>query len=287
MESLNELMEDNEIVTFANGAFTPEIRQVVMTLCTECNVSLKNVNGVIQTVLKTLVGKVPQRLPSQGALCRILTEAKYIANKQVADEILSTTDIMADKASCLHNDGTTKKHREYECYQTTLPTGKTLSLGMIEVPSQSADNNFEAFKNLFSELASTSCPEAKDRAYAELITTIQTTMSDQGATNPKFFSLINSLRNELLPLATENWDQLPSEVQAKLARMSNFFCKLHLLGNFESNTLKTALEFENSVCQGRNPNAFTSESCGTNRLCKNTSKVFHHDGCQTSGKADL
>jgi chromosome segregation ATPase len=79
-----EYMESNTISTFGNGRYTDEIRACIMSLVTNCNVSLRKIPDVINAVLSNLTGKLPERLPSPSLISsRIMLEAKYIASNQV------------------------------------------------------------------------------------------------------------------------------------------------------------------------------------------------------------
>ena len=64
-----EILEDDKVVTFADGRFTDEIREVIMELVL-FNVSINKVSDVIQFVLRTLANKDVSKicLPSDG--CR-------------------------------------------------------------------------------------------------------------------------------------------------------------------------------------------------------------------------
>ncbi len=159
-------------------------------------------NNVINTVTTNLAGKLSTKLPS---LCRIMSEAKFIANQHVASEIISTTDIENHKSATLHNDGTTKYHKEYKSYQVTLSTGKTMSMGLDQVSGQSAGKNIACFQNLISRLVMSLKNMDEDVAMVKLIVSLQNTVSSQGSSNPNFFKQVNILRAEILPVALENW----------------------------------------------------------------------------------
>ena len=53
LEKLVEILQDDEVITFADGRFTNEIREVIMELVS-LNVSINKVNDVIEVVLRTL-----------------------------------------------------------------------------------------------------------------------------------------------------------------------------------------------------------------------------------------
>ena len=83
LQQINELMEADCVTTFADGKYTNEVRECVMTLMTECNISTNKMSKVITTVLEKLAGKHPERLPSKGLLSRLMIEAKVLASNRL------------------------------------------------------------------------------------------------------------------------------------------------------------------------------------------------------------
>ena len=63
-------------------------------------------------------------------------------------------------------------------------------------------------------------------------------MSDLGPVNPLFNRLLQAFREELLPKVVDNWENLSTDQRNTFIEMGNFFCKLHLLANFASETDK-------------------------------------------------
>jgi uncharacterized coiled-coil protein SlyX len=133
-----EYLESDEVKTFENGRYTDELRDCVMTLVTNGNVSLRKIPEVISCVLSKLVGKLPKRLPSPSLISsRIMLEAKYIANNQVcgkysyiffiitfvilqiADAMLRDFEPQANTGNTLSQDSTTKFHDHYEGMQVS------------------------------------------------------------------------------------------------------------------------------------------------------------------------
>ena len=152
LEQLAELIEDPEIKTFADGKFTDEIREVIMQLVSY-NVSLKQIDYVIKTVLKILAGKNVDRLPSQALKSRIGLEARHIADAQVANAMLQNADMSSIVGNCLHGDGTTKFHKHYQGFQVTTTEGQTLSLGMLEMGRATTADLTEALTRKLNDLA--------------------------------------------------------------------------------------------------------------------------------------
>ena len=61
-----------------------------------------------------------------------------------------------------------------------------------------------------------------------MVTSIKSTMSDLGPTNPVFNSHLEAFRKYLLPTVVVNWENLLEENQKEVSGMFNFYCKLHL-----------------------------------------------------------
>ena len=74
LQQFINLMEDNEMITFKEGKYTNEIREVIMELFA-LNVSMNKVNDVIRVVLKKLANKEVSHLPSKGLKSKLLAEA--------------------------------------------------------------------------------------------------------------------------------------------------------------------------------------------------------------------
>ncbi len=150
---------------------------------------------------------------------------------------------------CFHNDGTTKKHIEFESFQVTLPSkNKTMSIGLTEVPGQTGEDVFTALNDVLQ-----SCVDAltnyipspeNSQLFAELVCFIDKTMTDLGGKNPVFFRLFEELRINLLPQATENWNTLDESAKADLKKVFHLFCKLHLMANFQNHGPKFLQEVE-------------------------------------------
>lgn len=90
-------MADAKIEIFYDGQFSNEVRQTIMTLLTECGVSQKKVNDIMNVVLRNLTGKHLTRLPSAGAKSRLLIEVKRVAQKQIGDAMLTYENDLPDQ----------------------------------------------------------------------------------------------------------------------------------------------------------------------------------------------
>lgn len=277
----NVLLNESNITSFCDGKYTNEIRETIMTLTTECGVSCKKVNQVIQTVLKNITGKTLSRLPSAGVRSRLLIEAKRIAQCQVVDAMVNSCDIGDMKGNCLHQDGTSKFHKQFQSFQLTTPEHRSYSIGMTEVGSADADSLMKAFQANISELSN--CLHNEDKSFSKLVATIISTMSDQGATNPVFNRQLEELRQSLLPDVLKNWDEMPEINRKEMGRVASFFCKMHVFVNMASEVDKCLSVFENNVCSGKNPYSFDWKESGASRLTRTVSKALTMHGCEKSG----
>ena len=231
LSELAELLRKDEIVTFEDGKYTNEIREVVMELMAQ-NVSIGRVNNVITTVLK-LASKTVNRLPSAGVKSRILQESLTLVQKQVAEAMLEG-GLEESSGNVLHGDGTSKYHRHYQNFQITTKSGRSYSFGLSEVACGDVTSTLNALSNAIHDLTDALKSKKDDKKFAELVASIKSTMSDLGPINPGFNAKLKELRKTVLPKAVENWNELTNSQQNGMIDMANFFCRLHLLANFAS-----------------------------------------------------
>ena len=89
LEKLVALLQNDTVVTFADGRYTDEIREVIMELVS-LNVSINKVNDVIEVVLHTLSKKDVSklRLPSDGCHKRIMKVAEAMLHGDCSNAML-------------------------------------------------------------------------------------------------------------------------------------------------------------------------------------------------------
>ena len=120
---------------------------------------------------------------------------------------------------------------------------------------------------------------------AELVTSIKSTMSDQGPTNATFNEQLTELRKDFLPKVVDKWQDLTENFKKSLE--GNFYCKLHLLVNLGVEANKALKLFEHAATEGRNPLAFLSSyESGSCRLTRTACEAFHTRGSQTAGVSE-
>ncbi|XP_065641561.1 uncharacterized protein LOC136073625 isoform X1 [Hydra vulgaris] len=275
LQKLVSLLDDDEVITFEDGRYSDDIRETIMKLLS-MNVSINSVNEVIIVVLNKLAKKNISRLPSAAVKCRLMQEASILGQFQVAEAMLENNLINKNSkiGNCLHGDGTQKYHKHYQNFQVTTTSGKTLSFGLSEVVGKDAATVLQNFTNIVDDICDVVSNSATEKEinFAKLITSIKSTMSDLSSVNPLFNSQLKTLREKLLPIAISNWDFLSSNIKDNMKDMSNFFCKLHLLANFASETDKVLNSFEKILLQNdfETVFAFSGKECGAVRLVRTT-----------------
>jgi E1A/CREB-binding protein len=284
LNGLLKLLEDEEIVTFERGRYSNDIREVIMELLS-LNVSMNKVNDVIKIVLKKLAKKRISKLPSVGTRSRFMSEALIIAQIQVSAEMLDSVE--KDTGNCLHGDGTTKYHRHFQNFQLTSKSGRMLSFGLSELASGDAASTLSSLTETLDDICDILDTKDREKDFAKLICSFKTTMSDLGSVNPLFNNKFKEMRELLLPKVIEHWDSLAIEQKNEFKDMSNFFCKLHLLTNFATETDKVLNSFEKLALSDNHEDVFafkTSES-GAARLIRTACKAFHKRGSDEAGVA--
>lgn len=288
LQELIDLMEDDSIRTFEEGRYNDCIRQTIMDLLAQ-NVSMNKVSSVIKTVIKNLAGKCIDRLPSLGTVSKLALEANHLASIEVA-LAMKTANPQEAIGNCIHGDGTTKHHRKYQNFQVTLPDGTSRTIGMMEMAEGDTEAVVDAFNEKIQSLAAALGrvdQEEPEKLYRELVTTVKSTMTDQGATMPQFNDRLSSLRQDLLPEVVQHWEHLPDDIKACMTDFGKFFCKMHPLVNFAEEVDKVLKSFEDITTSGKHAHTLQTSESGVTRLIRIASKAFHHRGCDKSGVEDV
>ena len=85
-----------------------------------------------------------------------------------------------------------------------------------------------------------------------------------------------------MPKVIKNWDTLDNSVKDELNRMGNYFCKLHLLANFATETDTYLKELNDSY---EKQFAFKTKESSPCQLVRLTCKAFHERGSDKCGVA--
>ena len=97
---------------------------------------------------------------------------------------------------------------------------------------------------------------------------------------------MKSYRPTLLKIAHgENWDKLTAEQQAELKKLNSFYCKLHLLANFATETDKNLKKLEKEMHSDAHKPVFhfTTNEFMPFQLVRVACKAFTNRGCDKSG----
>ncbi|WAR27512.1 hypothetical protein MAR_013216 [Mya arenaria] len=138
LEEINQVLNDNKIMSFYNGQYTSE----------------KKVNDVMKTVVHSLTGKTLSRLTGTGVLSRLRIEAKRMAQIQVAEAMVNAGgDASTVNGNCLHQDATSKFHHHFKSFQITTSDNITDSLGLSEFAGGDSKTLIATFQENLSELS--------------------------------------------------------------------------------------------------------------------------------------
>ncbi|XP_063962848.1 uncharacterized protein LOC135155998 [Lytechinus pictus] len=286
LQQLINLMEDDKIQTFADGKFNDSVCLTIMELLA-CNVSISKIDTVIRTVLKNLAGKEVDRLPSMETKSRILSEARHLADVEVASAMKASRPGDAI-GNCIHGDGTMKYLKKNRKFQVTLPDGTSRTMGLCEMAGRDTSAVFDSFTAQVQELADSISTEATESTNItkKIMTTIKSTMTDQGPTMPQFSDKLRVLKEELLPEVVRNWDLLEQEEKATYQQFATLYCKMHPLIDFDEEVDKILKAYEDIASSGKTMHTLLTGESGVRRLIRTGSKAFHHQGCDKSGVED-
>ena len=164
-----------------------------------------------------------------------------------------------------------------------------MSTGLLETVSQDADTILLCWKDHVTEIANAirgqnNSMDSLIETIDKLLSSVKNTMSDQCATNGVFNQLMQSLRNEVLPRAIDNWQTLNDRERSDLSQMGHFFCKVHPLITFAEEPNKALLRFESACTQGKSKYALpTSGESGAVRLIQTACQAFQKRGHHAAG----
>ena len=109
------------------------------------NVSMKQVEPVIRSVLHNLTNLEIDELPKMSTLVSMLPEMKALAYKQLGEELTECSD------ATLHSDGTSKFGQHYQGFQISALSG-SYSLGLSEILTGSADVALQTLKIILEDI---------------------------------------------------------------------------------------------------------------------------------------
>ena len=172
-------------VKHESNQFTDEIRQTVLQLQADANISASRCATVIKIVAGNLFG---HDLSDKDLLCKqtslnIADEGQVLCQIQAAEKLLSTEN------STLHTDGSSRDHTKYVGQQITLDTGETLSFGFTTVAMEDAATLLECTIQQLQEMTDLYCEYTDSDIHAtflEILSKLTSFMSDRASTMKKF-----------------------------------------------------------------------------------------------------
>ncbi len=262
--------------------FLPLIHKCVWDLITK-HVSFSNVSAVIAIVLDTCNMKY-DRLPSESTIRSMNKDRILVSQIQLAS-------IASNKDTTIQTDETPKHGNIYMTYAITDQEGESYLLGLRQMASKSAKDTLETLKETLADITDI-CEKASAGSDIghQLLCQIRNTMSDRAATETLFNKMLQTYREECLPLFYKNWQHFSEEAQGKLAEMHNFFCGLHLLTSMADAVAASFKLFESDYLDGKKVGACAepgitvfNTTSGSIRLVQNACKALSRGGDEKNG----
>ena len=277
------LEENDEIVTFQEGKYTDNVREVYMKLL-NLGVGRRNIQDAIRVVLRKLAGLEVERLPSESLTSRMFVEAKILSEIQTAREIVK------NKHNTLHYDETSKEGFKYGSIQVTTEQDQSYVLGLFDMDGGAAERYASFIKDVFGDLAvALQNGSETEKSLGQLVFSFINTMTDRCGTNACVDELLVKWREEMAPHFFDNFDNLSTEARRKLTHLNSFKCHLHFLVGMADEANLALKEFEglaSSVTQDerkRSSRIVKESESGTVRTVRTVCKGFQKQGSEEAG----
>ncbi|XP_033114519.1 uncharacterized protein LOC117114998 [Anneissia japonica] len=287
-ERIHAITTDQQIDVFSKGKYSNAIRDVYIDLL-KMGVGINNVDKIVRTVLKKLLGMEASRLPQKSLASEMFLEARALAHLHIVDEVVDLDRRPEEVSNTLCSDGTSKLGHHYMAYDLNLEDGRALMLGLRGTPSGTAESTLDALKDIVDEVVSI---DSRGREGVQnLVATLKNTMSDRCATQKKFNRLLEDYREEILPDVIEGWGDLSETEQIKVVKLDNYFCGLHFLVGLADQADASLCVWERLVLGDEKRGAerlvslnVKSGESGAVRLIRTVCKSVQERACEKSGK---
>ena len=278
-DQIDELLNEDYVKTFENGKYTKEVRQVYYELLS-MNVSVRNCEKIIRTVLEKLGRRNIDRLPKKSVSSMMMVESRLLAQIQTTEAMLS------GKRNVLHLDGTKLRFEELGSFQVVTESG-SYSMSVEDMLSGEGECYYDTFRDVLTEMAALIVPDNQvEQKVRELLFPIKNIMTDRAAPNKTFVEHLSSWRSEILPFVVDKYDELPNEEKIKVTRMNHLFCGLHVVHNMGIYAETGMKEWLKVVCLLEKHGGFTTSNSRVYDLLFEISKLCAYThGDQRNGKA--
>ena len=269
-ERVNDLMQEDEVVTFHGGRYNDTVRQVCHILLSE-GVSMSKAGKVIRTVLSKLGHIECGRLPGKSTLSNMAAECDIISKIHVGQLILD------EAHTTLHLDGTRKKFREYSTFQVSTTEGSK-SLGFKEMVAGATSDYMEATKDLFQEisvyLSNVNDAESQEVTEARLLRNIMNTQTDRHVVNKSYREQLKEYKSLKLPLIIQEFSSLSAKEVSDAVRINGLMCGMHAVHGVGKVTKDALKDFENIACPEQDFRGFQKSDSRAYSLLWEISKAF-------------
>ena len=161
---------------------------------------------------------------------------------------------MNNRGNCLHQDGTSKKGKEFFAVQLQTPQNKSRSLSLRHLGKSDAEEVFHGFMESLGDVAERGEGDT-DKNKDMVVASITSSVTDQCAVNGPVLQQIQAAR-----YFGKEWSSLDSTEQATVVRIEQLYCKMHVFVNMVTECNTTLKNFLKSACEGKNLYGFTNSS---------------------------
>ena len=272
LDTAKEAFIETKTGSHISAPFTNDVRKSCYYMLAK-NVAITQVSPIIRYVIRNVAHKDIGVLPSKSQVAVMQREAASLSRMQVGEHLINEPN------ATMHTDGTSKGGHHYSGLQINTAS-QTLSLGIREITSGTAENYFSAVQSSLSECERIIC-QNKDvevnNISKKMMMNIKNLMSDKHVVETKFTKLFIEARGDCLPDIIDKWDELPEDQRKALLHVNKFHCGLHALANAATSCEETLRQHEkenNIISSGFK---FRSES-NTYSFIKAMCNLFFKDG---------
>ena len=224
--NLDEIMGDQEITTFEDGKYIPDIRVVCYELVSR-GVGSKHVSEIIRLVLKRIGGFDCGRLP-KPTLIRLMAFEQAILSKESARSAIESSD----NPITLQMDGTSKKHIPYVAMLASTDSG-TYGIGLEQVQTENAEILLKETISAIEQLLTINDIASEEEKVNQLLLKMKNTMTDRCVVNKRFVTLLEEWREKTLSKVIHNWDALSDTVKTNMMTVNDLYCGKHVVLNLQ------------------------------------------------------
>ena len=269
-----------DIYNTKKQCFNEDLQRCVHKLL-EHNVSVRQVSNVIQICFELAGKKLNHDLPSESTVRNMNLQRGVISNIQIREELPAQENLT------LATDEASHYGRKYATFNITGPDSKLYVLGLRDLLTKGGKDTLDVFKDILSDLDKVYYKPEIDDVSQDILFHLRNVISDRASSEKKFGELLEAYRREVLPKVKNDWNELASEVQEKIAKVHFFYCVMHVLVHFAESDNFSIMEAEGAHFNGEisihDARYSKKTESGTRKLIRTACKAFAFGGDLKAG----